>query len=275
MSDTESEYDHEHEVEDTEDWYNSSDTSEDIPNPNLSKEALYQSPNMLPVPLQKSHFEEGLIYTMTLKGEKTPMLVFINEVTEDLFVYRVFFMQGSTKHTFHQSGKEKISKYKDVWRLAPRTELVRSCIADKAAIGHTLRFAYGMSSSPVTICVTKFTSKTIEGTLLCGTHRGNSKTFQIFEILNCTEIFGSSTLHNLYIKVKDATWTKAPKSRTREGIDRKPKLNQEFYVPRNENYKRVWHLFKILGEAVDLLCKRTNQRARRTLSRRSNDYKKR
>ena len=197
MSDAEREDDHEHGFDDTDDWYNSSDTSEDIPDPNRSKESLYQSPNMLPVPLQRSHFEEGLIFTMTLKAEKTPMLVFINDVAEEVFAYRIFFMQGSSKQTFHQSGKEKTSSYKDVWRLAPRTELVRSCDADKAAIGHTLRFEYGMSSSPVTISVTGFTSKAVKGTLLCGTHRGNSRTFETYEILNCTEIFGSSTLHNL------------------------------------------------------------------------------
>ena len=72
MLDSKSDYDSEHESTDQEDWYNASDTSEDIPDPNLSKEALYQAPNMLPAPLQKSHFEEGLIYTMTLKGNRVP-----------------------------------------------------------------------------------------------------------------------------------------------------------------------------------------------------------
>ena len=275
MLDSKSDYDSEHESTDQEDWYNASDTSEDIPDPNLSKEALYQAPNKLPAPLQKSHFEEGLIYTMTLKGKQGSMLVFINDVTEELFSYQIFFVQGSSRQTFHQTGKEKISNYNDVARLAPRTELVRDCTPGKASIGHTLRFEYGMSSSHVTICVTGFASRTVVGTLLCGTHRGNSKTFDIYEMVNCTEVFGSSTLHDLYTKVKEATWTSAPKSRTRRGIDRKPKLNPEFCVGRNEKYKRVWHILKIFGEGVDLLCTRTNERAKRTLRRRSNAYKKR
>ena len=71
-------------------WYNSSDTSEDIPDPNLSAEALYQGPNKLPVPLHKSHFYEGLIYTMTLKGKQGSMLVFINDVREELFLPNLF-----------------------------------------------------------------------------------------------------------------------------------------------------------------------------------------
>ena len=60
MLDSKSDYDSEHESTDQEDWYNASDTSEDIPDPNLSKEALYQAPNMLPAPLQKSHFDVRL-----------------------------------------------------------------------------------------------------------------------------------------------------------------------------------------------------------------------
>ena len=187
---------------------------------------------------------------MTLKGQESSMLVFITDVTEELFAYQIFFMQGSSRQTFHQTGKEKISNYNDVSRLASRTELVRYCTPGKASIGHTLRFEYGNSSLHVTICVTGFASRTIEGTLLCGNHRGNSKTFEIYEMVNCTEVFGSSTLHNLHTKVKEATWTNAPKSRTRRGIDRKPKLNPEFCVGRNAKYKRVWHVFKIFGEGV-------------------------
>ena len=86
-------------------WYNSSDTSEDIPDPNLSAEALYQGPNKLPVPLHKSHFYEGLIYTMTLEGRENSMLVLITEVTEEL-VYQIFFTKGSGR-TLLRTGKEK------------------------------------------------------------------------------------------------------------------------------------------------------------------------
>ena len=86
MLDSKSDYDSEHESTDQEDWYNASDTLEDIPDPNLSAEALYQGPNKLPVPLHKSHFYEGLIYTMTLKGRENSKLVFITKVTKELFV---------------------------------------------------------------------------------------------------------------------------------------------------------------------------------------------
>ena len=41
------------------DWYRESDTSDDLPDPNVSTQALYQDENKLPVLLKQSHFEEG------------------------------------------------------------------------------------------------------------------------------------------------------------------------------------------------------------------------
>ena len=118
--------------------------------------------------------------TMTLKGRENSKLVFITKVTEELFVYQIFFTKGSGR-TLLQTGKEKISNYNDVSRLAPRTELVRNCTPGKACIGHKLRFEYGNASSHVVICVTGFPSSTI--------HRGNTKTFEIYDIVNCMEVF--------------------------------------------------------------------------------------
>ena len=79
-------------LQDENDWYNESDTSEDITDPNLQPEALYQERDKLPIALQSSHFVEGLICTMTLKKKKKrPMLILIFELLQDAFLYRVFF----------------------------------------------------------------------------------------------------------------------------------------------------------------------------------------
>ena len=86
--------------EEYEDWYNSSDTSDEIPDPNLSNERLYQDIDFLPVTLSNSHFEEGLLYTMTLSSKKeNPMLVWIIEAKLDMFVYHCFFNQVSKAQT--------------------------------------------------------------------------------------------------------------------------------------------------------------------------------
>ena len=78
--------------EQNEDWYNSSDTSDDIPDPDLRAESLYQDEDSLPKRLKKSHFKEGLIYTMTLSAKRNnPMLVQIIELKKDSFVYQCFF----------------------------------------------------------------------------------------------------------------------------------------------------------------------------------------
>ena len=78
--------------ESSEDWYHESDTSENIPDPNCSEDPLYQDVNKLPVGLRKGHFEEGLLYSMTLdQGRENTMLVMIVEVKENTFIYRNFF----------------------------------------------------------------------------------------------------------------------------------------------------------------------------------------
>ena len=53
--------DHNEERVENEDWYCESDTSDEIPDPNLDKTSLYQEENKLPVPILKKHFVEGLI----------------------------------------------------------------------------------------------------------------------------------------------------------------------------------------------------------------------
>ena len=83
-----------------EDWYSSSDTSDDIPDPNLSAEALYQDLNRLPEPLHNIHFKEGLLYTMTKHdNRRNSMLVFIIEAKLDTFCYHCYFQQTSRAKT--------------------------------------------------------------------------------------------------------------------------------------------------------------------------------
>ena len=44
-------------AEEQSDWYNSSDTSEDIPDPNMSAERKYENVDCLPEAINSSHFE--------------------------------------------------------------------------------------------------------------------------------------------------------------------------------------------------------------------------
>ena len=98
-----------------EDWYNNSDTSEEIPDPNTQDEPLYQKANLLPVDLTKKHFEEGLAYVITLKKQReNPMLVMLIETRQNDFTYRTFFVRGSSRETFHDRGRDKTATYEDV-----------------------------------------------------------------------------------------------------------------------------------------------------------------
>ena len=58
-------YSMEEKIEDV-DWYQESDTSEEIPDPNQRNAKLFQDVDTLPVEIKKSHFQEGIIYFMTL-----------------------------------------------------------------------------------------------------------------------------------------------------------------------------------------------------------------
>ena len=107
-----------------------------------------------------SHFEEGLIYTMTfLKDKVKPMLAMITAKRTHDFSYRVFFVRGSSRKTYHQAGTDRKAKYNDVWRLAPRKELIFPQDVSNVFIGQTLRFTYGMNDTWVTIL---FLRKTLQ-----------------------------------------------------------------------------------------------------------------
>ena len=118
------------------------------------------------------------------------------------------------------------------------------------------------------------TSRGIKGLILCGRRREKADLFQIVEMLDCTEVFGSHILRSLLKQAKDAKWEDGKNTRTKAVPERNPKLNPEFHVPTDEPHKRRWHVFQILGEAADLLCLRTNKRAKRNLARRSEGYRK-
>ena len=105
----------ENSADEIENWYNDSDTADDIPDPNQKPECLYQDVNTVPVKLRPSHFEEGLLYTITLRERSTfSMLVMVIETNKTSFLYRTFFYRGSSRKTYHEGAKDKSCPYRDV-----------------------------------------------------------------------------------------------------------------------------------------------------------------
>ena len=165
-----------------EDQYRDSDTSENLPDPNDLAAPLYQDVNKLPVDLKRIHFEEGLVYSMTLKTyKKHPMLVMIIEAGDDFFVFRPFFVRASSKKTFHEGLADQKCEYQVVQRLAPRRELTRERKPEDARIGETIRFTYGMSEKYITGFILRATSRKVECMLECGADRGQHREFDIYE----------------------------------------------------------------------------------------------
>ena len=103
-----------------------------------------------------------------------------------------------------------------------RRELMAKCDLKTTHPGQTLRFEY--ETGFVTATVLYSTSTTVKATIDCGTERGICTEFLKIEMVNCTELFGSSVLHNLYENIGDCEWTKSPKSHSSNFPVNKPSL---------------------------------------------------
>ena len=134
-------------------------------------------------------------------------------------------------------------------------------------VGQLIRFCYGVRGSHVTALVVHRTSSTLKCIIESGKNRGKEQSYDVFDITDCMELFGSSILQNLLKQVKSATWTNGDKSKSRRHPVAKPELHQEFRVSESEQHKRKFHMLQILGGGAKLLCQRTNARAKRRLSR--------
>ena len=180
------------------DWYRDSDTSEDVPDPNDSEEALYQKADTLPVSLHKKHFEEGRVYTMTLaKNHRVHLLIMIIARRQSTFIYRTFFSVGAKRKTFHEGRKDQVSSYDAVWRLAPRERLCQKGDLQNIHGGQTLRFKYGMEDEYTTVLVLEVRSRDWTGRIEAGRDRGKNRVYEFYEMTDTIEIFGSSLVQSL------------------------------------------------------------------------------
>ena len=61
-----------------EDWFHcDSDTGDDIRDPNDNPDSLFQDVDKLPEPLKKKHFEEDLVYAMTMEHNNKNLILII------------------------------------------------------------------------------------------------------------------------------------------------------------------------------------------------------
>ena len=91
-----------------ESWYNEDDTEEEIPDPNNDPNPLFQDQNKIPEALRKSHFLEGLLYSLTLKKEKDVTYLGLLILRKDqTFIFRVYHALGTSRKTFHTGATDK------------------------------------------------------------------------------------------------------------------------------------------------------------------------
>ena len=127
------------------DWYdpNESDTEQEMPDPNDIPENLYQDVGQLPKPLRKMHFEEGCLYLITTSTTKDlSALGMIIEKKTETFLFRVFSYKGKVRKTYHEGAKDKKNRYDEIWRLAPRRELMLPRSVKDIRRGQTICFDY-------------------------------------------------------------------------------------------------------------------------------------
>ena len=156
-----------------------------------------------------------------------------------------------------------------MWRLAPRNELMLRREPKSIRAGQTVRFDHGREF--VTIRVKKTLSKSIEGVIMCGQHRGIMKTFELIEMVNIEEIFVFNELQELYSSMMAAEWEPADTSRTKTFRRSVPSLKGDFKCRPDQKYKRKFHFFKILGKGQNILCERTTARGKRCMRKTESD----
>jgi len=183
-----------------EEWYDDSDTSQEIPDPNYQDEPLYQKAISPPVDLTKKYFEEGLVHVITLKKQReSPKLVMHMETRQNDFTYRTFFVRGSSRGTFHGRGRNKNAAYEDVFRLAPRDELVLKVDVRRFFVGQTEIFVLNERAIYNNYSGCKDVSD--DKSYYRMWKEPGYERFHLYEIVSCHEIFGSSLLHGLLKKV--------------------------------------------------------------------------
>ena len=105
--------------------YNPDDTDDEIPDPNLDTNCLFQDRNRLPKALSRLHFKPGLVYLLTLGDDKdVTYLGLMIEAMSKTFIFRVYNTKGKTRKTFHTAAADKEWRYAEVWRLAPQRKLM-------------------------------------------------------------------------------------------------------------------------------------------------------
>ena len=125
---------------------------------------------------------------MTLHKEKhVTLLGLLIEKKKKKFIFRVYYTKGAKRKSFHQGAKDKVLSYDDIWRLAPRDELMIKTTNEALRVGQTVRF--DDNEGFTTIRITKTFSRSIKGIVICGAHRGKERSFETYEMLNFREIF--------------------------------------------------------------------------------------
>ena len=159
--------------------------------------------------------------------------------------------------------------------MVPRRELERTTNENEIRSGQVIRFSYGIEGRPVTAHVLQITSIRMRCRVECGSSRGSIEDFDKVLMTDCVELFAASDLQDLLSQTKNATWKVAMKSKSREISEYIPEL-KDLIGSETEEFKRKWHVMQILGKGAKLLCKKTNERAKRCLSKsQSEEYKRR
>lgn len=193
--------------------------------------------DLLPEELSIHHWEEGIIYAMTVISEKNIMyLGMVIECRKSTFIFRCFFVRGKKRKTYHQGAEDIEYQYSQVFRLAPRRELQIGRTPSEARSGQTLRFKY--MGIIITARILQIMPQKIAGIIECGTSRGEKRVFKMILMFNCQEIFGSSILRDLYSDTDEVRWVKTDSIKTKVMRKSKPQLHEIFMAPKSESNKR-------------------------------------
>ena len=215
----------------------------------LPNRLALEGPTELMFPEHFYEVEGGIVLIYFEKERSTPCIGSITSVDEEkyVFTYQVFGWQGKKRKTFFDTGKCRVAKAIDVWRLVHRAEFEKDRKGEEIRKGQVLRVLLTTQVSDFTGFVLGVNGKIVKIQIIAGLSEGKIFKFCKTSIVQCTEILSSPLFYRLRSLAK-ASSSKSWEFDTeveeeKSDLARKPKLLLR--APENCRHRRAWHFFQI------------------------------
>ena len=207
------------------------------------------------------------------EDRSSPCLATIVDVEEkdETFTFRVFSWQVKKKRkkTYFDTGKDMSAKEKLVWRLVHRTEFENNIQQDEIKMGQIIRIQFKDEIPDFTGFVRQLRGRTLIMDELTGYKRGRKVKIERNSIANVVEILSSPLFYRFrrmvstdYIKWEVEAPAKPSEVKGFTRIRKKKKPRMLLSAPKDCQYKRSWHFWKLFPKReLEYCCNRAMEEA--------------